>query len=106
MDEPLSEASLHALDEFIMRLIILSVDKPELGAFDSEIGCLAASILATEPSPGHLYDRLDLSNDCLDLAATLLRHHGYDGFAALLTTMIEKNEIALKLNDPTLSLAA
>jgi hypothetical protein len=98
MDQSLIEASLEALDEMVMDVLAAKPGKFDFQEFDSEIMGIVFSVTAEEPAPQNIYDRLDLSCDCLKLASELLRSHGHFGFAALLNTMVEKNEIALELN--------
>jgi hypothetical protein len=98
MDEPLKDISLQVLDQLVMNIVAADNGKFTDEDFDSEITDIAFSVIAEEPRPENIYDRLELSNDCMSLATEILRAHGYSGFGALLQTMIEKNEIALKLN--------
>jgi hypothetical protein len=98
MDEPLNDISLQVLDQLVMNIVAADNGKFTDEDFDSEITDIAFSVIAEEPRPENIYDRLDLSNDCLSLAAEILRARGHTGFGALLETMIDKNEIALALN--------
>jgi hypothetical protein len=96
MDDPLNTAALEALDELVMDVLAAKNGKYNFMEFDSEIMSLVFAVAAEEPVRNNIQDRLGLSNDCLELASAILRHHGHTGFAALLSTMIEKNEMVLQ----------
>lgn len=98
MDQPLQQAAIEALDEFVMDVIAAKPGEFNFCEFDSEIMGIVFSVTAEEPAPQNIRDRLELSCDCLNLASEILRSHGHCGFAALLSTMVEKNEQALSLN--------